>query len=147
MAEYSTTRSCTLFVGTWNLNGRVGNLVLFLISPSREHPPISSHLRSHYCLGCFPKKVSTWALDPTLHPHLHSLAGIHEYVKNLDSIQSEKLMSPSPDMFVLGFQEIVPLTAQQIVQTDPDKRSVPFVLSAGKHVSMLRQTNLGNQDS
>ncbi|TFK43681.1 phosphatidylinositol phosphate phosphatase [Crucibulum laeve] len=29
-----------------------------------------------------------------------------------------------PDMFVLGFQEIVPLTAQQIVQTDPDKRRV-----------------------
>ncbi len=28
-----------------------------------------------------------------------------------------------PDMFVLGFQEIVPLTAQQIVQTDPEKRS------------------------
>ena len=27
-------------------------------------------------------------------------------------------------MFVLGFQEIVPLTAQQIVQTDPEKRSV-----------------------
>ncbi|KZW04268.1 inositol polyphosphate phosphatase [Exidia glandulosa HHB12029] len=28
----------------------------------------------------------------------------------------------SPDVFVLGFQEMVPLTAQQIVQTDPDKR-------------------------
>lgn len=27
----------------------------------------------------------------------------------------------SPDMFILGFQEIVPLTAQQIVQTDPEK--------------------------
>lgn len=27
-------------------------------------------------------------------------------------------------MFVLGFQEIVPLTAQQIVQTDPEKRFV-----------------------
>ncbi|KAJ3575821.1 hypothetical protein NP233_g830 [Leucocoprinus birnbaumii] len=27
-----------------------------------------------------------------------------------------------PDMIVLGFQEIVPLTAQQIVQTDPEKR-------------------------
>jgi synaptojanin len=27
-------------------------------------------------------------------------------------------------MFVLGFQEIVPLTAQQIVQTDPEKRQV-----------------------
>lgn len=27
-------------------------------------------------------------------------------------------------MFVLGFQEIVPLTAQQIVQTDPEKRRV-----------------------
>ncbi|KAF8165492.1 inositol polyphosphate phosphatase [Crassisporium funariophilum] len=29
-----------------------------------------------------------------------------------------------PDMFILGFQEIVPLTAQQIVQTDPEKRRV-----------------------
>lgn len=25
-------------------------------------------------------------------------------------------------MFALGFQEIVPLTAQQIVQTDPEKK-------------------------
>jgi len=32
------------------------------------------------------------------------------------------LMSSRPDMIVLGFQEIVPLTAQQIVQTDPEKR-------------------------
>ncbi|TFY81149.1 hypothetical protein EWM64_g2863 [Hericium alpestre] len=32
-------------------------------------------------------------------------------------------VSPAgPDMFVLGFQEIVPLTAQQIVQTDPEKK-------------------------
>ncbi|KAG5648880.1 hypothetical protein DXG03_000229 [Asterophora parasitica] len=29
-----------------------------------------------------------------------------------------------PDLFVIGFQEIVPLTAQQIVQTDPEKRRV-----------------------
>ncbi|KAF5388077.1 hypothetical protein D9615_000583 [Tricholomella constricta] len=29
-----------------------------------------------------------------------------------------------PDLFVVGFQEIVPLTAQQIVQTDPDKRRI-----------------------
>jgi hypothetical protein len=32
------------------------------------------------------------------------------------------LIRPSPDMLVIGFQEIVPLTAQQIVQTDPEKR-------------------------
>lgn len=32
----------------------------------------------------------------------------------------------SPDLFVIGFQEIVPLTAQQIVQTDPEKRCVPI---------------------
>lgn len=31
-------------------------------------------------------------------------------------------------MLVIGFQEIVPLTAQQIVQTDPEKRCV-FMLS------------------
>ncbi|KAH6915044.1 phosphatidylinositol phosphate phosphatase [Coprinopsis sp. MPI-PUGE-AT-0042] len=29
-----------------------------------------------------------------------------------------------PDMYVLGFQEIVPLTAQQILQTDPEKRLI-----------------------
>ncbi|KAG6809425.1 hypothetical protein H0H92_000296, partial [Tricholoma furcatifolium] len=29
-----------------------------------------------------------------------------------------------PDIFAVGFQEIVPLTAQQIVQTDPDKRRI-----------------------
>lgn len=29
-----------------------------------------------------------------------------------------------PDIFVLGFQEIVPLTAQQILQTDPEKRQM-----------------------
>ncbi|CAA7259620.1 unnamed protein product [Cyclocybe aegerita] len=34
------------------------------------------------------------------------------------------LIKIRPDMFVLGFQEIVPLTAQQIVQTDPEKRRV-----------------------
>ncbi|KAJ7639012.1 inositol polyphosphate phosphatase [Roridomyces roridus] len=64
--EYSSTKQCTIFVGTWNLNGR---------------PPSESLL-------------------PWLFPR--------------DGIE--------PDMFVLGFQEIVPLTAQQIVQTDPDKR-------------------------
>jgi hypothetical protein len=31
---------------------------------------------------------------------------------------------PEPDIFVLGFQEIVPLNAQQILQTDPAKRKV-----------------------
>jgi hypothetical protein len=30
-------------------------------------------------------------------------------------------LSASPDLFALGFQEIVPLTAQQIIQTDPEK--------------------------
>lgn len=37
-----------------------------------------------------------------------------------------RLIIPRPDVLVLGFQEIVPLTAQQIVQTDPEKRSVPY---------------------
>ncbi|KAJ6628885.1 DNase I-like protein [Mycena sp. CBHHK59/15] len=67
LPEYSSTKQCTLFVGTWNLNGR---------------PPSESLL-------------------PWLFPR-----------------------DGEPDMFVLGFQEIVPLTAQQIVQTDPEKRRV-----------------------
>jgi hypothetical protein len=29
-----------------------------------------------------------------------------------------------PDLFVIGFQEIVPLTAQQILQTDPEQKQV-----------------------
>ncbi|KAF7291041.1 Inositol polyphosphate phosphatase [Mycena chlorophos] len=67
--EYSSTKNCTLFVGTWNVNGR---------------PPSESLL-------------------PWLFPR--------------DAIKD-------PDIFVLGFQEIVPLTAQQIVQADPEKRRV-----------------------
>ncbi|KAK7054247.1 inositol polyphosphate phosphatase [Favolaschia claudopus] len=67
--EYSSTKQITMFVGTWNLNGR---------------PPSESLL-----------------------PWLFPRDGVAE-----------------PDMIVLGFQEIVPLTAQQIVQTDPEKRRV-----------------------
>ncbi|KIY47483.1 DNase I-like protein [Fistulina hepatica ATCC 64428] len=67
LAEYSTTKHCTIFAGTWNVNGR---------APSES-------------------------LLPWLFPR--------------DSI---------PDIFVLAFQEIVPLTASQILQTDPEKRHV-----------------------
>ncbi|KAI0677390.1 DNase I-like protein [Trametes maxima] len=70
LSEYSTTKQCTIFVGTWNLNGR---------PPSPE------------------------SLLPWLFPRPNT---------------------PEPDMLVLGFQEIVPLTAQQIVQTDPEKKRV-----------------------
>lgn len=69
LSEYSTTKTCTIFVGTWNLNGR---------------PPSESLL-------------------PWLFPR-------------------ETL--PDPDVMVIGFQEIVPLTAQQILQTDPEKKRV-----------------------
>ncbi|EGO27701.1 hypothetical protein SERLADRAFT_446933 [Serpula lacrymans var. lacrymans S7.9] len=62
LTEYSTSKTCSIFVGTWNLNGR---------------PPSESLL--------------PW-------------------------------LFPRDNIFVLGFQEIVPLTAQQIVQTDPEKR-------------------------
>ncbi|THH26808.1 hypothetical protein EUX98_g7380 [Antrodiella citrinella] len=70
LEEYSTTQACTMFAGTWNLNGR---------------PPSSE------------------SLLPWLFPR--------------DNV-------PEPDILVLGFQEIVPLTAQQIVQTDPEKRRI-----------------------
>ncbi|KAN0097411.1 SacI homology domain containing protein [Tylopilus felleus] len=69
VSEYSSTRSCSIFVGTWNVNGR---------------PPSDS-------------------LTPWLFPRDNFL---------------------EPDIFVLGFQEIVLLTAQQIVQTDPETRRV-----------------------
>ncbi|TFL05727.1 DNase I-like protein [Pterulicium gracile] len=69
LPEYSTTKLCSIFVGTWNVNGR---------SPSES-------------------------LLPWLFPYPDL---------------------PEPDLFVLGFQEIVPLNAQQILQTDPEKRRV-----------------------
>ncbi|KAJ3478633.1 hypothetical protein NLI96_g9624 [Meripilus lineatus] len=68
ISEYSTTKQCTIHVGTWNVNGR---------------PPSSE------------------SLLPWLFPRSHIA---------------------EPDIIALGFQEIVPLTAQQIVQTDHDKR-------------------------
>ncbi|KAH9943297.1 inositol polyphosphate phosphatase [Epithele typhae] len=68
LAEYSTTKQCSIFAGTYNVNGR---------------PP------------------STESLLPWLFPRPNS-----------------------PDIFAIGFQEIVPLTAQQIIQTDPEKRRV-----------------------
>ncbi|KAI9574632.1 phosphatidylinositol phosphate phosphatase [Boletus coccyginus] len=74
ISEYSSTCRCSIFVGTWNVNGR---------------PPSES-------------------LIPWLFPR--------------DSLTDIKFHRP--DIFVLGFQEIVLLTAQQIVQTDPEKRRV-----------------------
>ncbi|EPT03582.1 hypothetical protein FOMPIDRAFT_1046622 [Fomitopsis schrenkii] len=68
LSEYSTTKPCAIFTGTWNLNGR---------------PPSSE------------------SLLPWLFPR--------DYTAD-------------PDIFVIGFQEIVPLTAQQIVQADPERR-------------------------
>ncbi|KAI0700745.1 inositol polyphosphate phosphatase [Cytidiella melzeri] len=68
ISEYSTTKSCVIFAGTWNLNGR---------APSSE------------------------SLLPWLFPR-----------------------SSEPDIIAIGFQEIVPLTAQQIVQADPEKRRI-----------------------
>jgi hypothetical protein len=52
-----------------------------------------------------------------------------------------------PDIFAIGFQEIVPLTAQQIVQTDPEKRSVlpEEVMHELMHVFAM-QTRLGKQN-
>lgn len=68
-SEYSTTRQCIVFAGTWNLNGRL---------PSESLLP--------------------WIFPPEL--------------------------KADPDIIALGFQEMVPLTAQQIVQTDPEKRRI-----------------------
>ncbi|KIM68900.1 hypothetical protein SCLCIDRAFT_104475 [Scleroderma citrinum Foug A] len=67
ISEYSTTRWCHLFVGTWNVNGR----------------PPSEGLR------------------PWLFPRDDN---------------------DRPDVFVVGFQEIVLLNPQQIVQADPEKK-------------------------
>ncbi|KAF8631620.1 hypothetical protein AX15_002362 [Amanita polypyramis BW_CC] len=69
ISEYSTTKHCTIFTGTWNLNGR----------------------------------LPTESLLPWMFP---------------------AELSNEPDIIALGFQEMVPLTAQQIVQTDPEKRQI-----------------------
>ncbi|EKM59266.1 uncharacterized protein PHACADRAFT_157566 [Phanerochaete carnosa HHB-10118-sp] len=68
LPEYSTTRQCVIFTGTWNVNGRT----------------------------------------PTSEPLLPWL-----FARN-----------STPDIYAIGFQEIVPLTAQQIVQADPEKRRI-----------------------
>ncbi|KAK2466082.1 hypothetical protein APHAL10511_001724 [Amanita phalloides] len=69
LSEYSSTKYCTIFTGTWNLNGR----------------------------------LPTESLLPWIFP--------------LE-------LNSDPDIIALGFQEMVPLTAQQIVQTDPEKRRI-----------------------
>lgn len=48
-------------------------------------------------------------------------------------------------MFVLGFQEIVPLTAQQIVQTDPEKRSVCEQSTSILAYLLSRQASMGDE--
>ena len=56
------------------------------------------------------------------------------------------LTGGSPDIFALGFQEIVPLTAQQIVQADPDKRSALELLITISDLLKRLQTYVGSQD-
>lgn len=45
-------------------------------------------------------------------------------------------MPCSPDLFVLGFQEIVPLTAQQIIQTDPEKKCANDLFARWIHLEV-----------
>ena len=50
-------------------------------------------------------------------------------------------------MIVLGFQEIVPLTAQQIVQTDPEKKCVISQRGQFPDVNFLSlQAYVGDED-
>ncbi|PFH51385.1 hypothetical protein AMATHDRAFT_74943 [Amanita thiersii Skay4041] len=74
ISEYSVTKQCTIFVGTWNLNGRLPN-----------------------------DSLLPWIFPPESKFFFYK---------------------PLPDIIALGFQEMVPLTAQQIVQTDPEKRRI-----------------------
>ena len=50
------------------------------------------------------------------------LSDAPELVTQLYNEGDQYLLRNSPDIFALGFQEIVPLTAQPIVQTDPEKK-------------------------
>jgi hypothetical protein len=47
---------------------------------------------------------------------------------------------------VLGFQEIVPLTAQQIVQTDPEKKYVAHYPTSFYPLIRCRQAHMGEQN-
>lgn len=67
LREYSQTKQIRLFVGTYNLNGKLSN-----------------------------DDLSAWLFPPE--------------------------MAELPDIFVVGFQEIVELTPSQIMSTDPGKR-------------------------
>ena len=67
-----------------------------------------SHLLSRYCLGCSPS--------------LHSTSEFHLMLRTTTTDTYR------PDLFVIGFQEIVPLTAQQILQTDPEQKQVLSLL-------------------
>lgn len=71
MGEYSTTENVQIWVGTFNVNGRGGNMK---------------------------ENLSAW-LCP-----------------NLSSLQQ------NPEIVAVGFQEIVELSPQQIMSTDPDER-------------------------
>ena len=50
------------------------------------------------------------------------LSDAPELVTQLYNEGDQYLLRNSPDIFALGFQEIVPLTAQQNVHTDPEKK-------------------------
>jgi hypothetical protein len=57
LSEYSTTRYCTIFAGTWNLNGRV---CCYVVS-YKNLLTSGSLLPSRYFLGCFLERVSAIA--------------------------------------------------------------------------------------
>ena len=57
----------------------------------------------------------------------------------------DTLCATRPDIFAIGFQEIVPLTAQQIVQTDPEKRwDYASTLIFFCLTNFIVQTHMGN---
>ncbi|KAF8341266.1 DNase I-like protein [Cantharellus anzutake] len=72
--------------------------------------------------------TGTWNLNGRVGTRSYTPRTVTNFIP-LDKTGSESLLrwlfplpnTPDPDLFVIGFQEIVPLTAQQILQTDPEK--------------------------
>lgn len=96
LSEYSQKVQIDVFVGTYNLNGK---------APSGES------LASWLCFdkGMLSSPNERYCID---------------YILTIDHILVHDLDIPEPDMYVIGFQEIVKLTPKQIMATDENKRIV-----------------------
>lgn len=98
LGEYSQKVQIDVFVGTYNLNGKL---------PMEQ--PLDAWL-------CFDKGT------PSLTRSISLSLGPVDFYRTNDLMLY--LDVPEPDMYVIGFQEIVELTPRQIAVTDENKRRI-----------------------